>query len=44
MASISYRSDDTCPEHEHHAMIAAVLIALPLMILASVAGSLFGMA
>ena len=39
-----YGSDETCPEHEHHPMIAAALITFPVMILVSVVGSLFGMA
>ena len=38
------RSDETCPEHKHQPMIAAALIAIPVVILASVIGSLFGMA
>ena len=38
------RSDETCPEREHHPMIAAALVAFPVMILVSVVGSLFGMA
>ena len=38
------RSDETCPEHEHHPMIAAALVAFPVMILVSLVGSLFGMA
>jgi hypothetical protein len=44
MTSTRYRSDETCPEHEHHPMIAAALITFPMMILVSVVGSLFGMA
>jgi hypothetical protein len=43
MTTQTYR-DETCFEHEHHSMIAAVLITLPVMILVSVVGSLFGMA
>jgi hypothetical protein len=39
-----YKSDETCPEHEHHPVIAAALITFPVMILVSVIGSLFGMA
>ena len=38
------RSDETCPEHEHHPMIIAALVAFPVMILVSLVGSLFGMA
>ena len=38
------RADETCPEHEHHTMISAALVAFPVMILVSVVGSLFGMA
>ena len=38
------RSDETCPEHEHHLMISAALVAFPVMILVSLVGSLFGMA
>ena len=39
------RSDETCPEHEHHVLFGvAALITLPVMILVSVVGSLFGMA
>ena len=37
-------TDETCPEHEHHPMITAALITLPVIILVSVVGSLFGMA
>jgi hypothetical protein len=44
MISKLYGSDETCPEHEHHLMIAAALITFPVMILVSVVGSLFGMA
>jgi hypothetical protein len=44
MTSNPYRSDETCPEHEHHSMIAAALIVFPVMILVSAVGSLFGMA
>jgi hypothetical protein len=36
--------DETCPEHEHQPVIAATLIAMLVMILVSVVGSLFGMA
>jgi hypothetical protein len=36
--------NETCPEHKRQPMIAAALIAIPVMILASVIGSLFGMA
>ena len=36
--------DETCPEREHHSMIAAGLVAFPVMILVSLVGSLFGMA
>jgi hypothetical protein len=43
MTSYFYASDETCPEHQHHPMIAA-FIALPVMILMSLVGSLFGMA
>ena len=43
MNSTSSEHDETCPEHEHHPIIAAVLITFPLMILVSV-GTLFGMA
>jgi hypothetical protein len=38
------KSDETCPEHEHHPMITAALVAFPVMILVSLVGSLFGMA
>jgi hypothetical protein len=38
------RSDETCPEHEHHPMIVAALVMFPVMMLVSVVGSLFGMA
>ena len=38
------RSDETCPEHEHHPMISAAFVAFPVMILVSLVGSLFGMA
>ena len=44
MTSQTYRSDETCPEHEHHSMIAAALVTLPVLIVVSVVGSLFGMA
>jgi hypothetical protein len=44
MTAHFYRSDETCPEHEHQPMIASALIAMPVMILMSVVGSLFGMA
>ena len=44
MTSKRYGSDETCPEHEHHRMIAAALITFPVMILVSVVGTLFGMA
>ena len=44
MTSKPYGSDETCPEHEHHLMIAAALVTFPVMILVSVVGSLFGMA
>ena len=44
MTSKPYGSDETCPEHEHHLMMAAALVTFPLMILVSVVGSLFGMA
>jgi hypothetical protein len=36
--------DENCPEHEHHSMITAALMAFPVMILVSLVGSLFGMA
>jgi len=36
--------DENCPEHEHHSMIAAALVAFPVMIVVSLVGSLFGMA
>jgi hypothetical protein len=39
-----YGSDETCPEHERHPVIAAGLMTFPVMILVSVVGSLFGMA
>ncbi len=38
------KSDETCPEHEHHPMISAALVGFPVMILVSLVGSLFGMA
>jgi hypothetical protein len=44
MNSTYYENDETCPEHEHHSMIAAILITFPVMILVSVIGTLFGMA
>ena len=44
MTTQTQNFDETCPEHEHQPMIAAALITLPVMILASVIGSLFGMA
>ena len=44
MTSKPHHYDETSPEHEHHPMIAAALITFPVMILASVVGSLFGMA
>jgi hypothetical protein len=44
MTSHFYRSDETCPEHEHHPMITAALVAFPVLILVSLVGSLFGMA
>jgi len=44
MTSNFYRSDETCPEHQHSPMIAAAFIALPVIILMSLVGSLFGMA
>ena len=36
--------DEACPEHEHRALVPAALITFPLLILASVVSSLFGMA
>jgi hypothetical protein len=44
MTSTQFDHDETCPEFEHHSMIAAVLITFPVMILVSVVGTLFGMA
>jgi hypothetical protein len=44
MTTQSQSFDETCPEHEHHLMIGAALIAFPVMILVSVVGTLFGMA
>jgi hypothetical protein len=44
MTTQSHEFDETCPEHKYQPMIAAVLIAIPVVILASVIGSLFGMA
>jgi hypothetical protein len=44
MTTQTHDFDETCPEHEHQPMIAAALIAMPVMILMSVVGSLFGMA
>jgi len=38
------RSDETCPEDEHHPMISAALVAFPVMIMVSLVSSLFGMA
>ena len=37
-------SDDTCPEYQHQRFVAAVLVIVPVMILASAVNSLFGMA
>ena len=44
MTTQTHNFDETCPEHEHHLMISAALVAFPVMILVSAAGSLFGMA
>ena len=43
MTSNLYRSDETCPEHEHHPVIVAALVTFPVMILVSAVASLFGM-
>jgi hypothetical protein len=44
MTTQTHNFDETCPEHEHHPMISAALVAFPVMILVSLVGSLFGMA
>ena len=44
MTNQTHDFGETCPEHEHHAMISAALVAFPVMILVSLVGSLFGMA
>jgi hypothetical protein len=44
MTTQTHNSDKTGPEHEHHPMISAALVAFPVMILVSLVGSLFGMA
>jgi hypothetical protein len=43
MAPPFYTSDEACPDHDHHFVVAAALIIFPLLILASVVSSLFGM-
>jgi hypothetical protein len=44
MTTQTHDFDETCPEHEHQPVIAAAVIALPVMILVSMVGGLIGMA
>ena len=44
MTTQTHEFDETCPEHEHHPIVVAALITMPVMILMSVIVSLFGMA
>ena len=42
MTTQTHNLDETCPEHEHHPMISAALVAFPVMILVSLVGACSG--